>query len=63
MAFRSFHVEYVKEPWDISEAMNEVVNFRETRKQPDVGSRKKQRQTMRVAHENDADDDRVARVP
>ena len=58
----SFHVEYVKEPMDIDEAVNEVINFRETRRRPDAANGKKQRKTSRVV-EDESDEERVARLP
>lgn len=61
----SFHVEYVKEPADIDEAVNEVMNFVETRRRPDSNAEhKKNKRAGRVVSDEDSDDmDRVARLP
>ncbi len=60
----SFHVEYVKEPLDIDEAVNEVINFAETRGRPDgTTDSKRPRRVMRAAWEDSDEEveERVAR--
>ena len=61
----SFHVEYVKEPMDIDEAVNEVINFTETRGRPDHGSDKRQPRARRVMSDRseDENEDRMACLP
>jgi hypothetical protein len=67
-----FHVEYVKSPETIDDAVNEVVNFIETRKKTSNdhgGDRKKYIRAVQSSEWSgeesnvDDDDDRVARVP
>ena len=58
----SFHVEYVKEPADIDEAVNHVINFRETRRRPE-GQSRKQKKVLRAVHDDSDDEDRIARLP
>ena len=69
-----FHVEYVKEPADIDQAVYEVVNFIETRKRSVSGdgtekkSRKSTRAIREVESETDTEEEgkikeRVARLP
>ncbi len=58
----SFHVEYIKEPDDIEEAVSEVLNFLETRRRPEVpGDVKKPKRAARVSAEDSDDEERVAR--
>ena len=63
----SFHVEYVKEPSDIDDAVNEVINFVETRRRPEGNNEvKKPRRAARLAMDDDDDEDeqeRIARLP
>ena len=60
----SFHVEYVKDPLDIDEAANEVINYRETKRRPDAGHEgRKSKRTSRVVEEDFEEEDRIARLP
>ena len=63
----SFHVEYVKEPVDIDEAVNAVISFVEAKWRPDEeGHEAKKRRGARAARSEPAEtqnDDRAARLP
>ena len=62
----SFQVEYVKEPADINVAVNEVINFMETKRRPEVGgneNRKRRQDRFKFANEGSDEEGRIARVP
>ncbi len=58
-------MEFVKEPLDIDEAVNDVINFRETRRRPDpTNSNRKNKHTARSTASVDSDEEeRIARLP
>ena len=61
----SFQVEYVKEPADINVAVNEVINFMETKRRPEVGgneNRKRRQDRFKFTNEGSDEEGRIARA-